>query len=772
MKTWSISALLGVFCAGTLMSGELNTDARVHVHPFALQQVRLLDGPIKEAAERNQAFLRGMDLDRLLHTFRLTAGIPTSAEPLGGWEAPTIELRGHFTGHFLSACALMYASAGDAVLKAKADTLVAELAKCQGKLGNGYLSAYPEEFIDRVEATGKVWAPWYTLHKIFQGLIDVYVYTGNTQALDVVKKMTAWAKKRTDRLSDEQMQDMLKTEFGGMSESLFNLYAITKDPAHLSLAKRFEKRSFLDPLQNHEDKLRGLHANTHIPQAVGAARGYELTGEKRYGTISRFFWNQVVHARSYATGGTSNGEHWGSEPYHLSTQLGPSTEESCCSYNMLKLTSHLFSWDPEPEYAEYYERTYFNSILPTQDPRTGGLMYYKPLGSGWYKTFGTPRNSFWCCTGTGVESFGRLASDVYYHDENSVFVNLFVPSELQWEEKGLTLRQETKFPENASTRLTIHAKRPVAVALKIRIPQWSSTGARVTLNGKDLGVSSSPGSYLILERTWKDGDTVEVRYSMTLHLHPMPDDPAMAAIMYGPVVLAGKLEEGRLADTLRYGTYGPTLPPVLSPVFVTNARDLASWIDPVPGKPLTFRTKGAGVPRDVDLVPLEEIADERYAVYWNFFSTAAWEEAKRESEQFTGKMLDNFVIGDQNSETAHSMFGNEILKGTDAGRKWMSTKDWFNISMKVLIDRPVDLRLTFARNDTGRAYTISLDEIPMQLKPIVKEMKDGTVEEVYQIPLTMTHGRRTAIVSFQSRRWFEGKKLLRCEMHGSANRSE
>ena len=749
------------------MSGELNSDRKVHVHPFALQQVRLLDGPIKQAAERNRAFLRGLELDRLLHTFRLTAGIPTSADSLGGWEMPTVELRGHFTGHFLSACALLYASEGDAVLKAKADTMVAELATCQNRLRNGYLSAYPEEFIDRVETTGKVWAPWYTLHKIFQGFIDVYVYTGNTQALDVVKKMAAWAKKRTDRLNDVQMQNMLKTEFGGMSESLFNLHALTKDPDHLALAKRFEKRSFLDPLQDQVDKLRGLHVNTHIPQVIGAARGYELTGEEKYCTIASFFWNQVVHARSYATGGTSNGEGWGSEPYHLSTQLGPTTEESCCSYNMLKLTSHLFSWDPEPEYADYYERTYLNSILPTQDPKTGMLMYYKPLGSGWYKTFGTPRNSFWCCTGTGVESFGRLASDVYYHDENSIFVNLFVPSEVRWEEKGLTLRQETGFPEIPSTRLTVHAKRTVAVAVKIRIPKWSNNGARVIINGKETGVSSSPGSYLILERAWKDGDRIDVEFHMALHLHPMPDNPSIAAVMYGPIVLAGKVQKGGLAESLRYGPLGPTLPPVLSPTFVTNGGDLNIWIEQVPGKPLTFRTKGIGTPRDIELVPLKEIADERYAVYWNFFPRGAWEEAKRESEQLSGRLLDKFVIGDQSSETAHSLFGNEILRGSDAGRNWVSTKDWFNISMKVLIDRPVDLKLTYAKGDTGREYTIALDEIPVQAKPIVKEMADGTVEEEYQIPLTMTHGRRTALVSFQSRRWFEGKKLLSCEMHGS-----
>ena len=767
MRTWIRQGVIILFFMGTAMSDELDTGGRVRVHSFDLQQVRLLNGPLKEAAERNRVYLRGLELDRLLHTFRLTAGIPTSAEPLGGWEAPTIELRGHFAGHFLSACALMYASADDAVLKAKGDTMVAELAKCQGKLGSGYLSAYPEEFIDRVEATGKVWAPWYTLHKIYQGMVDMYVYAGNTRALDVVKKMAAWAKQRMDRLSDEQTQKMLKTEFGGMSETLFNLYAITNDADHRNLAIRFEKRSFLDPLEHHVDKLKGLHVNTHIPQAIGAARGYEMTGEDRYRTISAFFWNQAVRARSYATGGMSNAEHWGSEPYHLSTQLGPTTEETCCSYNMLKLTSHLFSWNPDPELADYYERTYLNSILPSQDPKTGMLMYYKPLGSGWYKTFGTPRASFWCCTGTGVESFGRLASDIYYHDGNGIFVNLFIPSEVRWEERGLTLRQETRFPESSGTLLTLRANRPVALALKIRIPEWSSNGARVTINGKETGVTSSPGSYLILERTWKDGDKIDVKYHMALHLHPMPDNPSMAAIMYGPLVLAGKVETTLVADTLRYGNYGPTTAPVLSPVLVTENRDVDSWVEPVPGKPLAFRTKGVGVPRDVELVPLGEIEGERYAVYWNLFGGKAWQDAKRESEQFAGRLVDRIIIGDTASEVAHNLVGNEIVRGANGGRNWLTTKDWLSVSVKVLIDAPMILRFTYAKGDTGRTYGVLLDEIYLQTTPMETETADGLIVAEYQIPFGMTYGRRTVLITFRSQRWFEGKRLLSCELHGA-----
>lgn len=661
----------------------------------------------------------------------------------------------------------MYASCGDTLLKAKADTVVAELARCQEKMGTGYLSAYPEELIDRLEKGLKVWAPWYTLHKIFQGLLDVFQLSGNRQALDVVRKMAEWAQRRTDRLSDEQMQQMLKTEFGGMSETLLNLYAFTGDPHHLALAKRFEKREFLDPLEDHTDHLTGLHVNTHIPQVLGAARGYEMTGEKRYWTIATFFWDQVAEARSYATGGTSNGEHWGSAPYHLSTQLGPSTEESCCSYNMLKLTAHLFSWNPDARYADFYERTFLNSILPTQDPKSGMLMYYKPLGSGWYKTFGTARNSFWCCTGTGVESFGRLGGSIYYHDEQSVYVNLFVPSELRWNEKGLTLRQETDFPRRAETRLTVRTWKPLALRLNIRVPEWSRTGARVRINGKDVGVSSSPGSYLVLDRSWNDGDSIDVAYQMELHLAPMPDNPAMAAIMFGPLVLAGKLTREGPNDSLRYGTYGPTLPPVLSPVFLADDNDISAWVEPLSATPLTFRTKGVGDPDDVELVPLTDIIDERYAVYWNFFHRDAWEEEKSKSAQSEGKLIDHVLPGDALSQKGHDLIGNEMRIGSESGAHWVTTKDWFSVTMKVLMDRPVTLRLAYFAGDTGRTYAIAINEIALRTKPLLRKMDGGMVEEEYEIPLAMTARRHTVIVSFAIQRWHDGRRLLSCAMYGS-----
>jgi len=590
--------------------------------PFNLKQVRLLDGPFKRAMELDRKYLHDLDSDRLLHMFRITASLPSSAEPLGGWEKR--ELRGHTMGHYLSACALMYASTGDEKLKAKADAIVAELRKCQEALRNGYLSAFPEEGIKKViYGTGSWWAPWYTLHKIYAGLLDMYNHCGNEQALEIAEGMAAWAKKHLDNLTEEQTQRMLNVEFGGMNEVFCNLYAVTKNPDHLALAQRFDHKVIFEPLAHFQDKLTRLHVNTQVPKIIGAAREYELTSEQYYYNIAIFFWDQVVKARSYCTGGTSNHEHWRTEPYVLAKELGPATQETCCTYNMLKLTRHLFCWHPNPEYADYYERALFNSILSTQDPETGMMMYFVPLASGYWKIFNTPYDSFWCCTGTGIENHAKYGDSIYFHDENGVYVNLFIASELNWLEKGVRIRQETNFPEEEGTTLVIKTGKPIKLALRIRIPYWATKPVTIRINDKKQKIRSKPSSYVTLTRKWKNGDRVKIDMPMSLHLHRMPDDPGLATIMYGPLVMAGELgTEGLDPKTVYAKNQGflRSLKVGPAPGFVADANKLNDWIKPVPGKPLTFRTVNAGRPNDVTLIPYYKLFGQRYAIYWRIRS--------------------------------------------------------------------------------------------------------------------------------------------------------
>jgi len=587
--------------------------------PFPLSDVRLLDGPFKSAMERDANYLLELDPERLLRNFRINAGLASTAKPLGNWEAPNCELRGHFTGHYLSACALMYASTGDERFKQRADYLVAELAKCQTTLGSsGYLSAFPESFLDRLEAAKRVWAPYYTLHKIHAGLLDVHQLCGNAQALDVASKMGDWVKARTDRLTDDQVENMLGVEHGGINESMANLYALTGNTNYLRVAERLFHKHVLEPLAAGQDKLAGLHANTQFPKVIGTARLYELTGQDRYHTISKFFWETVVNYHSYVNGGNSDHEGFG-PPDKLNSHVSPYTCESCNTYNMLKLTRHLFAWDALPAEADYYERALYNHILASQDPRTGMMAYHVPVYGGWFMPYNTTNNSEWCCTGSGIENHAKYGESIYWHDAEGLFVDLFIPSELTWREKSLTVHQETRYPEDDAVRLTLACRQPVSLALRLRYPGWAQRGMQVRLNGKEFSHHARPGSFVTLNRTWKNGDRIEVKLPMDLRLEPMSDNPARVAICYGPLVLAGELGSDGIIPPMPYavgqGDFFRTKPPPM-PVLVTD-KPISKWVRQVSANPLVFQTRNVGQPKDITLVPFYMLPPQRYSLYWD-----------------------------------------------------------------------------------------------------------------------------------------------------------
>jgi uncharacterized protein len=579
------------------------------VQPFPMTQVRLAASPFKEAADANRAYMDRLSTDRLVHNFRLNAGLPSSAAPLGGWEQYTPgregELRGHFTGHYLSACALSYASTGDAGIKAKGDVMVAELAKCQAK--GGYLSAFPTEWFERLDARKSVWAPFYTVHKIMAGMFDMYNIAGNKQALEVLEGMANWADDYTKSKPEAHMQDILNTEYGGMNEVLYNLAGATGDDRWANVGDRFTKKIFFNPLASRRDELRGLHVNTHIPQVIGAARRYELSGDMRFHDVADYFWYEVVSARSYVTGGTSNGEGWLGQPRQLASELrqSVSTAECCCAYNMMKLTRQLYSWTADPRYFDYYERALFNHRLGTIRPDTGATQYYLSLTPGAWKTFNSEDKSFWCCTGTGVEEFSKLNDSIYWKDDHGVYVNLFIASDLNWSEKGFRLRQETKFPDVQSTTLHVTTDKPVQLALHLRIPEWLS-GGMIKINGKPIDASANPGSYLTLSRVWKTGDRVEMDLPMLLRIEAMPDDPKTQAVLYGPIVLAGDLGTKGLSPELIVGVSSPQLRKS-GPIDIPALQ--ASSIKPS-DRPLTFQMNGTS------LMPISRILDRRYTVYW------------------------------------------------------------------------------------------------------------------------------------------------------------
>jgi DUF1680 family protein len=605
------------------LSAAAPDEVSLRVRPFALSRIRLRQGPFLDAAMVNRRFIMGQDPDRLLHTFRLTAGLPTLAEPLGGWEAPNNELRGHFTGHYLSACALMSVSLGDPEVKARGDLMVAELAKCQRAIGNGYLSAFPEELFDRLREGKPAWAPWYTIHKLMAGMLEMHSLTGNAQALEVVNGMATWAGRWVQPLGDAAMARILEREYGGMNEVLYNLSAVTGREGQRELAHRFDHERIFAPLAAGRDELKGLHVNTTVPKIIGAARRYEITGDLRSRRIAEYFWREVTTQRAYCTGGTSNGESWNADPGVLSTELSGYTQECCVTYNMLKLTRHVFEWTADPACADYAERAMFNGILGTQHPADGSKLYYVPLASGYWKLFGAPLNDYWCCTGSGSESFSKLGESIYFEDDDGLYVNQFIASELDWSARGVRVTQDTRFPAEDTTTLTFRTAKPARFVVRLRSPYWATRGGTVKLNGRALEGFAAPGGYFALDRTWRDGDKLELTLPMSLHAHPMPDDPTLQAVMYGPLVLAGRQgNSGLTPATLRAVPTKPrTIPEYAldglpTPELSVKTPDPADWVQPVTGAghALEFHTVGQGT--DTALVPLYTVLDERYAVYW------------------------------------------------------------------------------------------------------------------------------------------------------------
>lgn len=588
---------------------------------FNLQDVTLLDSRFKENQDRNGKCLLNIDINRLLHSWRVNAGISTNASPLGGWEALDCELRGHTMGHVLSALALMYASTGSEAYKKRGDSLVTALQECQQILNQkGYLSAFPQNLVDRCIAGKPVWAPWYTIHKIMAGLTDMYVYTGNRTALDMAEKMSDWAYNKLIQLNPEQLAIMEKNEFGGMNEVGYKLYAITGNIHDKELAELFYDHAVLDPLAAKVDRLAKLHANTQIPKIIGEARGYELTANEGQRTIADFFWQTVIDHHTYANGGNSDDEHF-FEPDKLSAHMTARTTETCNTYNMLKLTRHLFTWTADARYADYYEQALYNHILAAQDPETGMASYFMPFKPGLFKVYSSPLNSFWCCMGTGFESNAKFAEAIYYHNDHGVFVNLFIPSSLKWKEKNFQITQRTDYPQNPTTSFTIDNAPGQSIPLYIRYPAWATDGVVLKVNGRKVAVSQNRGSYIMLDRRWKKDDKITITFPMSLHLVAANDNPNKAVIAYGPIVLAGKMGTKGLTspvpyanDQNDYNSY--KIPDDVISTLHAKGKKPETWVKSVADMPLTFKTHGVAA-RDITLIPYYQLHHERYVMYWD-----------------------------------------------------------------------------------------------------------------------------------------------------------
>lgn len=625
------TALTAALTGGSLMIDMPSATAQsvqiapAKLAPFDLADVTLGEGPFLHAQRKTEAYLLTLQPDRMLHNFRVNAGLKPKAPVYGGWESdPTwadINCHGHTLGHYLSACALAYRSTGTAAYKRRVDYIARELGACQKAADSGLICAFPDgsklvaAHLRGEPITG---VPWYTLHKVYAGLRDGAVLADSAAARAVLLKFADWAVIATRPLSDAQFETMLETEHGGMSEVFADLFAMTGNADYRETAERFAQKAILVPLAKRRDMLDGLHANTQLPKIIGYQRLWEITGKPDYQVAAAFFWQTVARTRSFATGGHGDNEHFFAMADFADHVFSAKGSETCCQHNMLKLTRALFLHDPQAEYAEYYERTLYNGILASQDPDSGMATYFQGARPGYMKLYHTPEHSFWCCTGTGMENHVKYRDSIYFHDADALYVNLFLPSSVRWRDKDAVVTQITTFPETPTTMLRWSAKRPTRATLKLRHPHWSKT-AIVLVNGIETARSTVPGRYVDVVRTWQDGDRVELRLAMEVAVQHAPAAPDIVAFTYGPLVFAGALGRDGLApgsdiivSERKYGEYNAT--PFAAPDLAGDPDTLAATVKPG-YKPLEFTTLSAeGVP--IRLVPYHQIAHERYATYW------------------------------------------------------------------------------------------------------------------------------------------------------------
>jgi len=664
--------LLGLilFLAGNVLAQE-----KLYHNSFNLSDVRLLPGVLKHAQDVNTQNLLNYDVDRLLAPYRKEAGLTAKAESYPNW----IGLDGHVGGHYLSAMAMNYAATGDAECKKRMDYMVEELKACHDANKNGYVGGVPNSSkIWPALQNGdfseirKAWVPWYNLHKTYSGLRDAWLYGGNAEARTLFLKFCDWGIEATKNLTDEQMEKMLQTEHGGVNESFADAYQLTNDPKYLLAAKRFSHKELLNSMMKSIDNLDNKHANTQIPKVIGFERIAETSNDAEYRHAANYFWEQVALKRSIALGGNSIREFFPTAANcskYVEEREGP---ESCNTYNMLKLTQGLFRFQPKAQYADYYERALFNHILSTQHPEHGGYVYFTPARPRHYRVYSTPNQGMWCCVGSGMENHTKYGEFIYTHTSDSLFVNLYVASELNWRDKGLKIKQETQFPYEGNTKLTINTNKPQRFKLMIRHPFWvSAKGFVVKCNGKKINILSQPSSYFVIDREWHDGDKIEVSLPMQLRYEELPNVPEYIAIMYGPVLLGAKTGTETLygleANDHRWAhiPHGELLPIAKAPVMVGEHTKILKKIVPIENKPLHFKTRNLFNSKEfnnLELQPFFSIHDARYMMYWLSLNKKAYRQAADSLAQLENTRLaldartvDAIVPGEQQPEADHGV---------------------------------------------------------------------------------------------------------------------
>ncbi len=734
--------------------------AQTPVSRFPLDDVRLLDSPFKQAERTDLNYILALEPDRLLSPFLREAGLTPKAASYGNWENTGLD--GHVGGHYLTALALMYTSTGNTEMQQRLTYMIDELKRCQDKNGNGYIGGTPggaamwqqvaqgKLDISNFSVNGK-WVPWYNIHKLYAGLRDAYWYAHNDKAKEMLVKLSDWAVGLVANLSDEQMQQMLKAEHGGMNEIFADVYSITGQKKYLDLAKRFSHQAILTPLSHDEDKLTGMHANTQIPKVIGFKRIADLGGDKAYAEAARFFWETVVQHRSVAIGGNSVREHFHPTTDFSSMLTSVEGPETCNTYNMLKLTESLYQTSPDVAYIDYYEKGLYNHILSSQHPDRGGFVYFTPMRPQHYRVYSQPLQGFWCCVGSGLENHAKYGEMIYAHTDNELYVNLFIPSVLSWKEKKLKLTQQTQFPDSETTKLQVEVKKPTAFTLKVRYPSWVAAGKMtILLNGKPQTLIGQPGSYVSITRKWKTGDVVEVRLPMTLHVEQLADQSPYYAVFQGPILLAAKTDSADLsglwADDSRMGhvAKGKLYPLEETPLLVSNPEEVTSQLKPIANQPLTYSPSEIVYPekyKPLQLIPFFRLHDARYVVYWPITSKDSigiMQEMLAQKESTYNKdekrTVDKVYPGEQQPESDHFFKGEKTESGTFKNRHWRHAAGWFSYVLTNKNSQANALQVTYSGLDKDRTFDILINDVKVATQTLNGSRGDSFFTVDYPIP--------------------------------------
>lgn len=775
--------ILLIFFAACIIGSSFISNAQDKLYPneFPLTDITLLDGPFKHARDLNIHILLEYDIDRLITPFRKEAGLPEKAKLYSNWEG----LDGHIGGHYLSAMAINYASTGNTECKKRMEYMISELKDCQvandknnADWGKGYVGGAPnsKQIWSTLQkgdfkAYRSAWVPWYNVHKLYAGLRDAWLYTGNEEARDIFLKFCDWGINITSELTDEQMQSILDTEHG-MNEIFADAYQITGDEKYMIAAKRFSHRMLLDAMAADNDNLDNKHANTQVPKAVGFQRIAELSHDKNYAEAGSFFWETVTGTRTLAFGGNSRREFFPSAASCTDFVNDVEGPETCNSYNMLKLTEDLFRVNPQAKYADYYERTMYNHILSTQHPEHGGYVYFTPARPRHYRVYSAPNEAMWCCVGSGMENHGKYSQFIYTHQNDSLFLNLFVASELNWSENGIKIVQQTNFPDEEQTKLKI-TEGNAKFKLMVRFPSWVNDGGlKILVNGKPFAFDAHPSSYVSIDRSWKKGDEVQILLPMHNTVEQMPNVPNYVAIMHGPILLGAKTGKedlkGLVADDGRWAHIagGERLPVDKAPIIIEdNRNEIAGKLTPVKDKPLTFSISDLKVinPIDIEFEPFYSIHDSRYMIYWMWLTNSQYKTyidslaiVEKERMELQKRTIDFVAPGEQQPEADHQMEKEKSNSGNSQNEFWRDARNegYFSYNMATNSETGLSLIVRYWGAEWGsRKFDIYIDDEKLLTEDNTGRWNKSKFQDViYEIPDSMVKDKKQIRVKFQALR--------------------